>query len=73
MLTPAYPKRLFGDDRDPGERVSATRPLLMSSGGRVMLIIFIVVGILNYGADIGVRSTGGNDNDTTSAAQSVSQ
>jgi hypothetical protein len=63
MLTPAYPKRLFGDGRDrswdrdrdrgedvvPGEpRTSATRPLRISSAGMALLVLFIVVGALTY-------------------------
>jgi hypothetical protein len=47
MLTPAYPKGLFGDagTRDAGEAVSATHPLRVGTGGKVLLVIFIVVGL----------------------------
>ncbi|MFD0345507.1 DUF4389 domain-containing protein [Kitasatospora aburaviensis] len=52
MLTPAYPKRLFGDE--PGEAeggpVSATRPLVLSGGGRGLLVVFIILGIVSWGA-----------------------
>jgi hypothetical protein len=70
MLTPAYPKRLFGDgtltpgapgdgapgagasaDGPPGDgapaRTSATRPFLMTTAGRVVLVVFIVIGIVS--------------------------
>jgi hypothetical protein len=60
MLTPAYPKRLFGDgtlrpgapgDGAPGDgapaRASATRPFLMTTAGRVVLVVFIVIGIVS--------------------------
>ncbi len=48
MLTAAYPKRLFGDgDAASGAiRSSGTRPLLMTSGGRILLVVFIVFGVL---------------------------
>ncbi|RRO14795.1 DUF4389 domain-containing protein [Saccharopolyspora rhizosphaerae] len=49
MLTGAYPKGLFGDTREGGEpaKVAAgTSPLVMSQGGRVVLIVFIVLGAL---------------------------
>lgn len=49
LLTGAYPKGLFGDAREEGEAAkvpSGTRPLVMSRGGRVMLIVFIVLGAL---------------------------
>ena len=50
MLTSAYPKGLFGDG--PGETArSGTRPLLLTGGGRGLLILFIVVGVLAYIAD----------------------
>ncbi|WP_354641353.1 DUF4389 domain-containing protein [Kitasatospora camelliae] len=49
MLTSAYPKRLFGDELDKTvPRSSATRPLLLSSGGRVLLVVFIVIGAVSY-------------------------
>lgn len=45
MLTSAYPKGLFGDlPRDAPH--SDTRPLVLTTGGRVLLIVFIVPGIL---------------------------
>ncbi|SFS66876.1 DUF4389 domain-containing protein [Saccharopolyspora flava] len=49
MLTGSYPKRLFGDAREEGEPAkvsSGTRPLVMSRGGRILLIAFIVLGVL---------------------------
>jgi hypothetical protein len=59
MLTSAYPKWLFGDQAlvsaGPGSlqvppRHSSTRPLLLSTGGRALLIVIIVLGVLG---DIG--------------------
>jgi hypothetical protein len=56
LLTPAYPKRLFGDEQQRLERqqqpetpehVGGTRPLLLSSGGRNLLIAIIVLGVLS--------------------------
>lgn len=61
MLTSAYPKWLFGDralvsaehPAVPGlegypSRHSSTRPLLLSTGGRALLILIIVLGVLGY-------------------------
>ena len=50
MLTSAYPKGLFGDGAEPadGERPRRdTRPFALTTGGKWLLIIFIVVGVLN--------------------------
>ncbi|MFJ1967568.1 DUF4389 domain-containing protein [Streptomyces sp. NPDC087903] len=48
MLTSAYPKKLFGDRAEAvGVPVhSATRPLLISSGGQALLVLFLVLGII---------------------------
>ncbi|MEV7313476.1 DUF4389 domain-containing protein [Streptomyces microflavus] len=48
MLTPAYPKGLFGDDDlavSQGHSRSATRPLVMSSAGKWLVVLFLVLGI----------------------------
>ncbi|MGW2400491.1 DUF4389 domain-containing protein [Kitasatospora sp. NPDC001664] len=54
MLSSAYPKGLFGEDAldtVPGSGpVSATRPLVMGSSGRALLVVFIILGIVAYGA-----------------------
>lgn len=49
LLTDKYPRGLFGD-KDPTavEERSTTRPLILSQGGRRLLITFIVVGVLAY-------------------------
>ncbi|MFF8713173.1 DUF4389 domain-containing protein [Streptomyces sp. NPDC015184] len=47
MLTPAYPKSFFGDDDlsvSPRQARSATRPLVMSSAGKALLALFLVLG-----------------------------
>ncbi|MFE2761008.1 DUF4389 domain-containing protein [Streptomyces halstedii] len=48
MLTPAYPKELFGDDglpvTEPLSR-SLTRPLVMSGAGKLLLALFLLLGI----------------------------
>ena len=46
MLSPAYPKRLFGDLGYLGQPQSSTRPLLLTSGARTLLIVYIVLGAL---------------------------
>ncbi|MFG1999682.1 DUF4389 domain-containing protein [Spirillospora sp. NPDC048911] len=47
LLTSAYPKRLFGDEGLVEPRVSPTRPLLLGSNGRVLLMVFIILGALS--------------------------
>ncbi|MGW0732106.1 DUF4389 domain-containing protein [Streptomyces sp. NPDC002851] len=47
MLTPAYPKRLFGDEPVPAAAVrSGTRPLLLDTWGKALVVIFLVLGLL---------------------------
>ncbi|GAA2800831.1 DUF4389 domain-containing protein [Saccharopolyspora taberi] len=43
LLTADYPKRLFGDG---GSAEQGTRPLTLSRGARVLLIVIIVLGVL---------------------------
>ncbi|MCC9308796.1 DUF4389 domain-containing protein [Kitasatospora sp. RB6PN24] len=50
MLTSAYPKRLFGDPPTDEPPLSATRPLLVGTAGKALLVVFLVLGL---GADIG--------------------
>jgi Domain of unknown function (DUF4389) len=63
MLTSSYPKRLFGDGQAAeglgAGRVPGTRPLLMTSGARVLMVVFIVLGI-------GYLATGGSFTSWTS-------
>jgi hypothetical protein len=66
MLTPAYPKHLFGDSAPapagPASAASATRPFLMTTAGRVVLVVFIVIGIFSAiggGAGGGMGTTDG--------------
>lgn len=69
LLSSAYPKRLFGDGpldeyRAGGiARASGTRPLLMTSAGRMLLVVFIVLGVL-YAA-FGGSSGAWTSNDQT--------
>ncbi len=56
MLTSSYPKHVFGD---PGTATSqdtqGTRPLALTSGGRALVIVFIVLGVLALAGNIGVN------------------
>ncbi|WP_328315805.1 DUF4389 domain-containing protein [Streptomyces sp. NBC_00388] len=71
MLTPAYPKRLFGD-RDfpaaPGSAApaSATRPLRMSTAGSVLVTLFLVIGVIVniFGGTAAPPDKAGNTSDT---------
>lgn len=46
MLTPTYPKGLFGEPGATADRTSPTHPLLLSSSARTLLIVMIVLGVL---------------------------
>ncbi|MEK0096917.1 DUF4389 domain-containing protein [Streptomyces sp. A475] len=60
LLTPAYPKRLFGDEPVPAEQVrSGTRPLLLDTAAKVLVVLFLLLGLVaqianntvHYGSD----------------------
>lgn len=102
MLTPAYPKRLFGD-RTPAEAPpapepggatgtagamgtagatgaagavrtasgdwSATRPLLLSGGGKIMLALFIVFGLIGVAVPSSESGSSTNQGYSASAAR----
>lgn len=56
MLTPAYPKRFFGDQSSvgPNEPVhSATRPLMVGGLGTALLILFLIAGLAGSVASSG--------------------
>lgn len=44
MLTSAYPKRLFGEERAVGEHVSKTHPLRLHTPAKVLVVLFLIVG-----------------------------
>ena len=74
MLTSAYPKRLFGDQAPAGAlvgesgRLSATRPLLLTSGGKVLLVVFIVLGVVSVAVPSGVSGSGTSQGNTVSGS-----
>ncbi|WP_067828750.1 DUF4389 domain-containing protein [Nocardia inohanensis] len=78
MLTPTYLKQIFGDGPAPTAAApqqyaaaSPTRPLLVSQGGRILLWVILVLGIL---ASIG-QSVGGSvtDDDNTETVSGYSR
>ena len=83
MLTSAYPKWLFGDQalvsaEHPAAsapeayppRHSSTRPLLLSTGGRALLILIIVFGVLGYlGENIGSAGSRNRDPGTDGTSE----
>jgi hypothetical protein len=81
MLTPGYPKRLFGDESLPPleKPRSATRPLLLSSGAKALLVIFLVLGLFsglsgsfgNYSDDDSTQLRGRAAEATASATQAA--
>ncbi|MFE9858166.1 DUF4389 domain-containing protein [Streptomyces sp. NPDC005780] len=49
MLSPAYPKGFFGEDAlsvPEHQGRSATRPLVMSTAGKALLVLFLVLGLI---------------------------
>lgn len=61
MLTPAYPKALFGDEPVPEEAVrSGTRPLLLDTWAKVLVVLFLVLGLISY---VVPRTTADYDDD----------
>ncbi|WP_345701889.1 DUF4389 domain-containing protein [Kitasatospora terrestris] len=60
MLSSAYPKRIFGDPEKEQPFTSATRPLVMSSSGKALLVVFIVLGVA---ATVASSVTGSIDHD----------
>lgn len=73
MLTPTYPKGLFGEAPSAADRDSPTRPLLLSSGARVLLIVMIVVGAIAAIVSGQRNSDWGSDDDSLRPVHSVSQ
>lgn len=81
LLTPTYLKGVFGDQRAavPGPALteppapSPTRPLLLSSGGRTLLIGILIVGILGSLARTTVNWDNADDTDAIPSAQLARQ
>jgi hypothetical protein len=80
LLTPAYLKGVFGDRAAaptpmPGAPLTApppaspTRPLLLSSGGRALLVVILILGILGSVFET-TMSQGNDDNDTYTISSS---
>ena len=69
MLTGAYPKRLFGDESLAlVERRSASRPLLLSTGAKALVVAFLVLGVINASWSSAVQSQNNNSTTTTNGA-----
>jgi hypothetical protein len=62
MLTPAYPKRLFGDEPVPGGEVrSGTRPLVLDTPATFLVVLFLVLGIAADAVNSTTRYDDGDD------------
>ncbi|MCX5205503.1 DUF4389 domain-containing protein [Streptomyces sp. NBC_00237] len=50
LLTPAYPQKLFGDAPAPTKEAAAsgTRPLVLDTTGRVLLVLFLLLGLAGH-------------------------
>ncbi|MBW8485129.1 DUF4389 domain-containing protein [Actinomadura parmotrematis] len=67
LMTPAYPKGWFGDPA-AGPRMSATRPLVLSTAAKALMVIFIVLGVASGTSQSTVnRDHNGDDATTTSS------
>ncbi|MCZ4610243.1 DUF4389 domain-containing protein [Streptomyces sp. Lzd4kr] len=68
MLTPAYPKRLFGDEPVPQDAVrSGTRPLLLDTVAKVLVVLFLLLGLAGHIVS-GTVDYDGSDDDYDSVA-----
>ncbi|MFD0631452.1 DUF4389 domain-containing protein [Catenulispora yoronensis] len=73
LLTPTYPKQLFGEVPTSNDRRSLTRPMSLSSGARVLLIVMIVLGVIAW-IFSGAENSNSNWNDDSSRpAHTISQ
>lgn len=71
MLTPAYPKRLFGDEPVPPNAVrSGTRPLLLDTTAKVLVVLFLLLGLGGHVAG-GVVDYDDYDQDSARMAPAV--
>lgn len=73
MLSPAYPKGLFGEDAlsvPERQSRSATRPLVMSTAGKALLVLFLVLGLVG-GITTSVTRSSSDDSDYGMRAQST--
>ncbi|MYQ79691.1 MULTISPECIES: DUF4389 domain-containing protein [unclassified Streptomyces] len=64
LLSPAYPKGLFGDDDlsvPQGQPRSATRPLVMSTAGKALVVLFLVLGLVGGATTSVTRSASDGD------------
>jgi hypothetical protein len=78
MLSSAYPKRVFGDETEAAAAtavgqapVSATRPLLLSPGGKFLVVLFLLLGLLGGVFGSFGTSSGSSTTTTTSATAQV--
>ncbi|MFI0976337.1 DUF4389 domain-containing protein [Streptomyces sp. NPDC021093] len=67
LLTPAYPKRLFGDAPTPTKEAapSGTRPLLLDTAAKVLVVLFLLLGAA--GQTVNATTAYGADNSDATA------
>ncbi|WP_329561600.1 DUF4389 domain-containing protein [Kitasatospora sp. NBC_01266] len=77
MLTSAYPKGLFGEEAaapgTAGPPASATRPLVLSGGGKALLVAFLVLGLAGHVFNEYANTDHHLSSDTTNTAPAVSE
>ncbi|MER7175500.1 DUF4389 domain-containing protein [Streptomyces mesophilus] len=68
LLTPAYPKHLFGDTPAPQEEArSVTRPLLLDTGAKVLLVLFLILGLAGHVTQNTLVTYDGDESTTSSS------
>ncbi|MGW8327547.1 DUF4389 domain-containing protein [Streptomyces sp. NPDC055897] len=66
LLSPAYPKRLFGDAPATAEDVhSGTRPLLLDTAAKVLVVLFLLLGLAGHITNATVESDTADDTTRT--------
>ncbi|MEZ0092189.1 DUF4389 domain-containing protein [Streptacidiphilus sp. EB129] len=70
LLTAAYPKRLFGDEALAlPEHRSASRPLQLSGGAQLLVVLFLILGLASGTVSSFVQTDNGNPTITNSYSQ----
>ncbi|MEV5982154.1 DUF4389 domain-containing protein [Streptomyces sp. NPDC052114] len=69
LLTPSYPKGLFGDEPVPPEDVrSGTRPLLLDTAATVLVVLFLLLGLAGHLTNATVDYSSDDDRASTGTA-----
>ncbi|WP_167161142.1 DUF4389 domain-containing protein [Streptomyces sp. MBT27] len=68
LLSPAYPKRLFGDEPAAADEVhSGTRPLILDTAAKVLVVLFLLLGLAGHITNATVESNTGEDTNASAS------